>query len=163
MELPITDEQKEYARNLADKVIAHAAAIPCYNCHDRKAENVLGFIGEVVLCDYLQQPRPRVGDVSAFDHIINGKKVNLKISSYYGPNMYLKVRSGYAKVDFDGYLLGHIPRSFDRLYVLAYISKEEFNLKKVVRNFGYYDTDTININDMRKISYIGLPLKEAKE
>lgn len=156
IEIQIRQDQRDFADQLRKDVNeARAKNLKtCFNCKDPEKERFIGWLGEVVLKDALGLARPRVeafGD-QGHDLILNGRRINLKTTDFFGQRLKLMVRAGYDHKVADYYLLSVLNRDHTRLMVIGYISTMSFMEKKQVGNFGYFDTEYLPCIELTTIS-----------
>lgn len=149
MFLPINQEQETYAMNLAEQITTRFQGQQgLFEGKQSLEANYLGMLTQTVIADYFKQARPNAEGGDTFDLEFNGKRFDVKYSSFNGYNKFLRVHALELPKPMDAYILTGIKES--RVIVYGYAWKNEV-LSGEERNFGYGNNKVIPVEALHPL------------
>lgn len=139
--LQITQDQKDYARNLAKEVYEEHLANPNkklkFFTKDPIEALYKGFLGETIFADYYKLSRPinHHGADEGYDFVVGSKKIDVKSYTWIGNNLYLKLEDKDWGKPSTHFALVQIANDLGVIHGI--LSKEEVRVKGFVEDYGH--------------------------
>ena len=154
----LNDDQKGLAkeigtkRNLSKSPLIRANDSGYHAGKGREFPHILGVGGEIAHSIYfgltLDEDFYAGGDEFDF-----GGLLEVKTATWLGQDVHLKVKVfEFERKKPKSYSLARVSKSLSWVEIIGYINREDFERKKVLRNYGYEDNYTVGVSDLKLIT-----------